>query len=110
MIMLDADMADNIAVGESVIKMLEEELNGLNFKNTFVVVWDNKYGKGADDVIINKNQGSFVKVKGNDFIASYKQFIEDTKDCDRNNEEDRQYMNFLFDNYVIKGGIVSETC
>lgn len=110
MIMLDADMADNIAVGESVIKMLEEELNGLNFKNIFVVVWDNKYGKGADDVIINKNQGSFVKVKGIDFIASYKQFIEDVKDCDRNNEEDRQYMNFLFDNYVIKGGIVSETC
>ena len=110
MIMLDADMADNIAVGESVIKMLEEELKDFSFKNIFVVVWDSKYGKGADDVILNKNQGAFVKVKKDDFIASYKQFIEDVKDCNRNDEDDKKYMHFLFDNYVIKGGIVSETC
>ena len=110
MIMLDSDMADNIAVGESVIKMLEEELKDFNFRNTYVVVWDSKYGKGADDVILNGNQGCFVKAKGEDFIASYKQFIEDTKDCDRRIEDDKKYMNFLFDSYVIKGGIVSETC
>ena len=57
-----------------------------------------------------RNKGSFVKAKAEDFIASYKQFMEDVKDCDRNDENDKKYMNFLFDSYVIKGGIVSETC
>ena len=109
MIMLDSDMADNIAVGESVIQMIEKELKDFDFKNTYVVVWDSKYGKGADDVILNGNKGSFVKAKAEDFVVAYKQFIEDVKDCDRNNEEDRKYMNFLFDNYVIKNEIVSES-
>lgn len=110
MIMLDADMDSNIAVGESVIQMLESELKDFTFKNIYVVVWNSKYGKGADDVIINKNQSSFVKVKANDFITSYKQFIEDTKGCDRRNEDDKKYMEFLFESYIIKGGLIDETC
>lgn len=110
MIMLDADMDTNIAVGESVLQMLEKELNGVDFNNIFVVVWDSQFGKGADDVILSGNKSSFVKVKGNDFIASYKQFIEDTRNCNRNDEDDKNYMKFLFKKYVIEGEIKDEAC
>ena len=110
MIMLDADMDTNLAVGESVLQMLETELKEIAFKNVFVVVWNSRLGKGADDVILNGNKGSFVKVKADDFIASYKQFIEDTKDCNRKNNDDRDYMKYLFRKYVIEGEIRSEAC
>ena len=58
----DADLSFNNAVMNSVLNMVEEELDGYN---TYIAIWDYLFGKGIDDLINNDNlaKNTIVRIR-----------------------------------------------
>ena len=60
-LMFDADMLGNVAVHRQ-LKAMESELSAMGFR-TNLILWSKKYGKGFDDLVINKGSryASYLK-------------------------------------------------
>jgi len=57
----DGDILNNKGVYQSAVN-LQKDLESSNIKTLFVL-WDKKYGKGIDDVLINGNKNKLIKME-----------------------------------------------
>lgn len=68
----DADMGSNFKVYGNTESLVREELEGLNVK---ISVWDENYGKGYDDVMINGNIDKVIEIDFEEYAKRYHIFL-----------------------------------
>ena len=76
-ICFDADIGVNLRVYNAFAGMAEEVLKNHKELNVFVLVWDERFGKGMDDAINANNDNKVKRVRIGEYLDEYKKFIEE---------------------------------
>ena len=71
----DADMGTNLDVYEQLEKMTKTVLYKYN-DEVKMAVWDQRFGKGLDDVIISNNEDKIKKILCKDYFEKYSDFTK----------------------------------
>lgn len=74
----DADMGTNLDVYTQLKNMTNTVLSKYN-DDVKMAVWDQRFGKGLDDIIISKNEDKMKKVSCKDYFVKYEIFIDELK-------------------------------
>jgi hypothetical protein len=75
-ICFDSDMGCNLKVYNSFKDMTSTLIDKYQNKNFEIVVWDESFGKGLDDVILSNNKDKLSKVKFEQYIKAYERFLK----------------------------------
>lgn len=88
----DADMAHNTAVMKQAIQMAGEIKKNFPEIEVYFTLWDEKYGKGIDDMILAGHKKELIRMKLDKFAGLYCSYKADVDKLEKTDEEGRNQL------------------